>query len=369
MKEKTKNVIILILFILIFSIVLILNICTKDIDISITERRKLKQFPKLTTKTVFNGKFSNELETYFVDQFVGRDLFKNIKTSYSMNVMRKKDENKLFVRNGNIFKIEYPLNEKNIRSSTGKIKYVYEKYLHNKTNMNIYYSIIPDKTFYLEEDTLKMDYNEIESIINEELANTNIQYIDIKDCLNLDSYYKTDIHWRQERLQKVVGRLQEKMLLESEDVKYEIKDVGKFYGVNYGQINSRDIIPDDMKIVTNDTINNAKTYNYETKTENKVYDNKKTKDKYDTYLSGPVSIIDIEKDNKRSGKELLLFRDSYGSSLAPLLLENYDKITLIDLRYVSKEILDKVISFDTKNIKTDVLFLYSGLVLNQNILK
>lgn len=65
------------------------------------------------------------------------------------------------------------------------------------------------------------------------------------------------------------------------------------------------------------------------------------------------------------GKELLLFRDSFGSSIAPLLLENYSKITLIDLRYISQEVLENYIEFNEQ----DVLFLYSTLVLNQNILK
>ena len=66
-----------------------------------------------------------------------------------------------------------------------------------------------------------------------------------------------------------------------------------------------------------------------------------------------------------TNKELLLFRDSFGSSIAPLLVENYSKITLIDLRYISSMILDKYIDFKEQ----DVLFLYSTVVLNQNILK
>lgn len=61
----------------------------------------------------------------------------------------------------------------------------------------------------------------------------------------------------------------------------------------------------------------------------------------------------------------MLFRDSFGSSIAPLFLENYSKITLVDLRYISKDVLENYIEFD----KQDVLFLYSTLVLNQNIFK
>ena len=62
---------------------------------------------------------------------------------------------------------------------------------------------------------------------------------------------------------------------------------------------------------------------------------------------------------------MILFRDSFGSSLVPLLLDNYRKITLVDIRYISSKILEQYIDFNGQ----DVLFLYSSLVLNQNIFK
>lgn len=81
-------------------------------------------------------------------------------------------------------------------------------------------------------------------------------------------------------------------------------------------------------------------FNYETKEKGKVYDLRKyknLKDKYDIYLSGPTSLISIENPNADNDKELLLFKDSFGSSIAPLLIEHYRKITLIDLRYINSE--------------------------------
>ena len=76
-------------------------------------------------------------------------------------------------------------------------------------------------------------------------------------------------------------------------------------------------------------------------------------------------MISIENPNSKNNKELLLFRDSFGSSIAPLLIQNYSKITLVDLRYISSKMLGEFIKFNDQ----DVLFLYSTVVLNQNILK
>ena len=57
-----------------------------------------------------------------------------------------------------------------------------------------------------------------------------------------------------------------------------------------------------------------------------------------------------------------MFRDSFGSSLAPLLLEGYARVTLVDIRYISPALLDRFISFADQ----DVLFLYSTSVLNSS---
>ena len=100
----------------------------------------------------------------------------------------------------------------------------------------------------------------------------------------------------------------------------------------------------------------------------KVYDLEKyqsSADKYNLYLSGPTSIITIDNPNTKTKKELILFRDSFGSSIAPLLIENYRKITLIDFRYINEKLIEQYIKFENQ----DILFLYSVPVLNSGILK
>ena len=59
---------------------------------------------------------------------------------------------------------------------------------------------------------------------------------------------------------------------------------------------------------------------------------------------------------------MIVFRDSFASSLIPLFVEGYSKITLIDIRYIRIEDLEKYIQFNNQ----EVLFLYSTLVLNNS---
>ena len=360
MEDKTKNVLITILFLFIIVLMLVLNVLAKDKLISETERRKLAQFPKITLAKLANGDVTDNLEKYTTDQFVARDFFRGIKSFFNFNIYMKKDNNDLFEKNSGIYKMEYPLKKDNVIKSADRIDNVYKKYLQGA---NVYYAIIPDKNYYLEnDDHLKMEYEELKQIMNDRLD--KIQYIDIWSDLDLDDYYKTDLHWKQENLQNVITTIKKNMNLEETNNKYTLNSMGEFYGAYYGQLIS-DTKPDILYTLTNETIEESTTYNFETQKLGKVYEDTNSSDKYDIYLSGATPLIRIENPNAKNTKELLLFRDSFGSSIAPLLIENYSKITLIDLRYISSNLLENYIEFKDQ----DVLFLYSALILNQNVLK
>ena len=361
MKSENKNKIITYGFIIILIVIFLINIILKDKQVSTSERRKLAQFPKISIEKLVSGDAAKELEKYNTDQFVARDFFRGIKSFFSINIFKQKDNNGLFEKDGAIYKMEDKLNIKNVTKSADKINYVYEKYLKN---MNVYYAIIPDKNYYLEnDDHLKINYNELKQIMQNRLI--KMQYIDIWNSLKLEDYYKTDLHWKQENLSQVVKTIQDNMNLEdTSKIDYIKHNLGDFYGTYYGQL-ALNIQPDKLCILTNDTIKNCTTYNYETEKIGKIYEEPNTSDKYDTYLSGATPLITIENPNAIDERELLLFRDSFGSSIAPLIVENYKKITLIDLRYISSNLLEQYIEFNNQ----DVLFLYSTLVLKQNVLK
>ena len=58
-------------------------------------------------------------------------------------------------------------------------------------------------------------------------------------------------------------------------------------------------------------------------------------------------------------RKLIIFRDSYTSSIAPLLIPYFSEIELIDLRYYSSDLLN--IDGDSK-----VLFIFGSEVLNNS---
>ena len=82
-------------------------------------------------------------------------------------------------------------------------------------------------------------------------------------------------------------------------------------------------------------------------------------DSYDVFVGGATPFVKITNPNSNTDKELILFRDSFGSSIAPLLVENYKSITLVDMRYMNMSLLKEKVEFKNK----DILILYSTLII------
>lgn len=360
MSDKTKNIVVTVGFILLLLIILTANILKTPTKISITERRSLSKFPEITVKRLLDGSFSKEFEKYSTDQIVGRENFRKLKAMTEFKAFLKKDNNNLYMYDNNIIKIEYPLNEQSILNATKKINKINDNYLRNS---KVYYSIVPDKNYFTNsEEYIKMDYERLENLMQENISNA--EYIDVFDTVNLKNYYVTDIHWKQEELLNTVDKISKEMdFNERITIPYRKQYITDFEGLYAGQLPIK-TKRDSINILTNNIIEDAIVYNYENEKETYIYDFEKLKsyDKYDIYLSGATPLIEIRNANAKTDKELIVFRDSFASSLIPLFVEAYNKIVLIDIRYISSNILDKYIEFNNQ----DVLFIYSTTVLNNS---
>ena len=359
MSDKTKYIVNTITFFVILIGILLLNVIIPDNEISVSERRYLRTFPTVSLSAIFDSSFMDDFDKYVTDQFVFRDTFRKLKAHMELDVLRKKDNNDLFVRNGMIFENFHQLNERGVRLTADRMNSVYNLHLQG---MNVFYTIIPDKNFYLEGNHLSIDYNRLISIMNDNVE--NMQYIDIFDTLSLDSFYRTDIHWRQEKLFDTARRIGEFMNFNVTD-NFTRRHINNFRGSYFGQLPRWGLRPDTLIYLTNDITKNAIVYNHETSTYSSVYnlDMINNVDMYDIFLSGAVAILDITNPLAKSDRELIIFRDSFASSFTPLILEDFRKVTLIDLRYVDSRFLDKFVTFENQ----DVLFMYGVNIINNGV--
>lgn len=329
-------------------------------DFSITERRKLARFPKLSTDNIFRGRFMEQFETYTLDQFPFRDKFRSIKALTHRYVFGQSDNNGVYMVDGYVSKMDYPLSEKALENAVEKFQSIYESYIEGSM-AKVYYSVIPDKNYFLAKENgyLSYDYEKMYDYLKEHLP--NMTYIDITGLLALDDFYYTDTHWKQECILDVAQALGTAMgVTISKEYKSVTLDT-PFYGVYYGQL-ALPIEPDSITYLEHENFDDCIIINHENGQEIPMYHMEKAvgRDSYEMYLSGSLSVITIENPHVTTDKELVIFRDSFGSSLAPLLVEGYQKITILDARYLNEAMIEKFVEFDTQ----DVLFIHSTGVIN-----
>lgn len=329
-------------------------------ELSDAERRPLAQFPDISAETVLSGTFMEKFEDYSLDQFPLRDAFRTVKSLFHTCVLGQQDNNGIYIENGFAVKQEYPLNEASIDHAVSRFQTLYEKYL---TDSDCYMVIVPDKNFYFADDAgqLKMDYDRLWDRFREELPWA--QQIDLRDVLKRGAYYQTDTHWQQDSLSMAAHTICKAMGVSPQKDLHGVLTHQNFYGVYYGQA-ALPLLPDSILLMENDLLKNCTVYDHETGKTTGIYDLEKLdgKDPYEVYLSGPKSLLTITNPAGQPGKELIVFRDSFGSAMVPLLLADYETVTVADIRYMHMDLLERFVDFHGQ----DVLLLYSTLVLNNS---
>ena len=352
---------------------------------SFTERSYLDKFPELSVENILekgDTSFMSEFNSYTLDQFPLRDTFRQLKAMFHLYALNQSDNNDKYIHDGYIAEMAL-LNEEVFQKNLASIQRIYEKYLKDAQGCNVYMAVIPDKNYYLAEPSkhLSLDYGKLFADVQ---ANAPwATHISLLDKLELSDFYRTDTHWRQEEILDVAQKIANAMGAEgpkAEDFTLQ-KLEDTFYGVYYGQI-ALPVAGEDMFLLRSDVLDNCLVSYDGAEAVKGVYDWDRSKvelvdkgngkyevygDMYEVFLSKESGKIVIENPSATTDKELVVFRDSFGRSLIPLLVQDYAKVTVLDTRWLAggTYMLQNHIQFENQ----DVLFLYSALVLNSVELK
>lgn len=371
MHSKLQNLLLIFFTALVIGGFFLTGLLSPDQNYSDTERRVLAAKPELTASALLSGAYEKEFETYAQDQFPLRNSFRSLKAGSRFGLFRQLDDHDLYCYRGYLSQLEYPLNEALLIHAGEKFTEIYEKYLKAR-DCHAYLSIIPDKNYFLAPDGgyPVMDYEKAVSLVrkNSEFA----EYIDLFPTLALENYYRTDQHWKQETLVNtatvLLDGMQKKEAASSHSrlpafTKHRLDT--PFYGAYYDQLALK-TAPDKLYYLTSTATEQCIVTSYNTGMPVRVpfYDMEHAagRDPYEMFLNGSDALLTIENPSAATDKELVIFRDSFASSITPLLVSEYAKITLIDLRYIKTDYLDLFVTFDNQ----DVLFLYSTLLLNHS---
>ena len=328
-------------------------------EFSDSERRPLEQFPAVSGEELLSGQFMKDFASYAVDQFPLRDGFRRLNAYLTYYLLGKQDNNGIYLHDGYAAKMEYPQNEASIRHAVDRFTDLYEMYL---TDCDVRFALVPDKSYYLAQDAgaLALDYDALYAQMAEALPWAEL--IDLRQHLGIDDYYRTDTHWRQEQILPAARAIAEALGVTVPEFTTEQID-RPFYGVYYGQA-ALPMEPDAMYYLTNEVLEGCTVKIHDNGQTAQVLDQTKlqSKDLYDVFLSGGAAVLEISNPAGQPGKELIVFRDSFGSSMVPLLLHDYETVWVLDTRYVAPNLLGHFVDFQSQ----DVLFLYSTLILNSS---
>lgn len=363
-REQFRNNMILFGSVVVITVMLF-GYALPDQEMSVSERRQLANMPEFSVKDIVSGEYMTDMETYVSDHIPGREAFRKLYTIANQYLFFRKEINGYVQKEDAIYRVEEELSTEYISRNARYFENIRETYFPDNL---CYYAVIPDKNYYLDLPCgyQRFDYEKQLSILDEEL---NAKNINLQDCLALESYYRTDLHWRQECLEPVRSRLLQEMdNIGDFSLEYIQQLATDSFAGSYLLTSGYRVTPDKLICLNHDNLQQVTVWDYEKEKYMSVYTMERVGegDDYDVFLGGAKALLTLENAHAASDKELIIFRDSYTSSLAPLLVDSYSKITLVDVRYTKPAYALSRIKW---NEKTQVLFLYQAMTLNGNVFR
>ncbi len=336
-------------------------------ELSQTENRALAQFPKLTWKTLFDGTFMSEFETYAADQLMWRDQMIALRAN-SEYILGKKGNNGIhFAKNGYLIARPEAYDEKNVDRNIDSICALADTGLYNIT-----VACVPTAFEVISHRLPSQSYDDrlvrVNERIEEGLAESDVTLCDVSTILNIHKneyiYYKTDHHLTSLGSYYVYSAIGDSLGLEVYDEdEFERETVSKkFFGTSHSKAPIGFVRGDVVeKFVLPGSLDQTLSYPLEGVEKDTIYAEEflDKKDKYSLFLGGNHALTVIDAHSNK-GKKLAVIKDSYAHSIAPFLANHYDSVHLVDLRYYSEDLLQYL----EDNEITEVLVLYNAQTFN-----
>ncbi len=330
----------------------------KDNDFSIIENRYLQKFPKINKDNFLSGDLSRDLNNYLEDHFPFRNNFISIK-SYFEILMGRSDNNGVYIgKNNYLFEIFDTIDWENTKRNINLIN----SFSQNK---NVSIMIIPTSLEILSHLTPKFSpkVNQV-SYLNfiKQNLNQNIKFINTLDILKTKNneyiYYKTDHHYTTLGAYYCYIKFCENISLDYLSLdKFKVEEVSNdFLGSLYSKVNLNKNQTDSIYIFT--PLNNPYVkVDYGNKFSNSLYEFShlsNTRSQYNIFLDNNHPLIKITSSVK-NGKNITIIKDSFANSFIPFLVNHFEEIHVIDLRFYNSNITNYI----NENNLNNILFLYN----------
>lgn len=326
------------------------------------ENRTLAGPPQIGADSLGSGSFATDFESYANDQFIWRDFAVSIKANLE-KLSGKKENNGIYFADDN-YLIEKPTST-DTAIAKANLESIKKVALSGKYDVSV--MLVPTAFEVLKDKLPENAYNPIQKdvakLANETLDGSGAKFIDPTNELSLhkDEY----IYFRNDHHQSAFGSyLVYKTWCEANGIEaYSEQDFAKkdlsdeFYGTTWSRSSITSAVGDTVSIYEPEfDISYEVNYVVDNKTADTMYEMSwiDKKDKYSVFFDGNHPIVTVNTSNK-NGKKIAVFKDSYANSVLPFLVNHYENVHVIDLRYYS---VNPLMYLDANGI-TEMLVLYN----------
>ena len=359
------------------------SLVMKDREFSPNENRYLAEVPKFSFDNLLSGKFQDDLENYLRDQICFRDLWITVKTGIQ-KASGDTDIGGAYVgKDGYDFEKITPedVDEKLIQRNIKAVQDYFADSTQSIPKDRLSFLLVPSSGLVMADklpDHARL-FDQAAYIADIEEAMQEYHVVDVKETLlsHNDSYlyYKTDHHWTSEGAYLAYEAWCDSMGMSCTPLENLQKQVQTetFRGSLYSKILDADSAYDSIWTYGTDDAafgsQSRVTIDGETAMDG-CYDAAQLtqKDKYKFFFGDNYGTVLIDTDHaKKTGRNLLVVKDSFANTFVPFATENYDQITMIDLRYYNGDVQE----YMSANEITDVLVLYNitNFISDRNLYK
>lgn len=341
--------------------ILLVNLVAPDKSYSVSEKRNLSQFPKLTLVRIVDGSFMDEMEDYEADQFFLRSQWMTLRTTMDRLVGKNESQGVYLGKNSNLMERFNAGTEESRQAITSAVKAFAERYPDVKTSFLLVPNAVSIESELLPKDALTDDQNAYLDAFFGELGDS-VQALDVREALKTAAettqvYYRTDHHWTTDGAYAaflsvadalgVDGSRQFASKTVCNDFSGSLAAKSGFYVRERDAIHIFTPMEEDPMYVVNFEDGTQRATCYDA-------DALKGEDPYQVFFGGNQGKITIET-SVDTNRRLLVLKDSYANCFLPFLLSEFQEITIVDPRYYYENLNDLMVTEQY----TDMLYLYN----------
>lgn len=351
------------------------------------ENRYLAGKPSFTPESFMDGSFGKDYETWLSDQFPFRGTFVAAKTNADRLILRE-DVNGVYFGKDHYYIEKMDTEDLMTEQLSKNLDYLAAAAagftaMAGKEHVKI--MLVPSAsqvlTGKLPPFAAPADQAAVTKLAREKLRKTmgeDTILLDVEGTLKKVAdepvYYRTDHHWTTlgaYYAYRLYGQSAGFKPWEPEDF-VETVVSSDFLGTIQSKLGI-DLVPDDITLFLPAAPVKYKVfYDGLPEAHDSLYNEKalEKKDQYSVFLDGNhgwTKIVNEKAGEEAKGKKLLMIKDSYAHSFAPFVINHFEEVHMIDLRYFNMKPSD----FAKSQEITDILVLYQipGFAKDGNLFK